>query len=63
MGLSYSEVDMPYIREICERIKKSGNMEKCVWHFEEFDSVERCNEFKKKITKVGYNGSYAGFKM
>lgn len=63
VGLSYSEVDMPYIREICERIKKSGNMEKCVWHFEEFDSVERCNEFKKKITKVGYNGSYAGFKM
>ena len=50
VGLSYSEVDMPYIREICERIKKSGIMEKCVWYFEEFDSVERRNEFKKKIT-------------
>lgn len=63
VGFSYSDVDMPYIRAICEKIKKSGNMKKCVWYFEEFDSVERRNEFKKKITKVGYNGSYAGFKM
>lgn len=63
VGLSYSDVDMPYIQEICHRIKKSGNMEKCVWHFEEYDSVARQNEFKNKVSGVGYRGSYSQFKM
>lgn len=63
VGLSYSDVDMPYIKEICDRIRKSGKMKACVWYFEEYDSVERRNEFKKKITEAGYNGNYATFRM
>ena len=63
VGLSYSNVDMPYIREICDRIRKSKKIKECMWYFEEYDSTERRNEFKRKITEAGYNGSYAEFRM
>ncbi|RGW38089.1 hypothetical protein DWV78_13205 [Agathobacter rectalis] len=54
---------MPYIREICDRIRKSKKIKECMWYFEEYDSTERRNEFKRKITEAGYNGSYAEFRM
>lgn len=63
VGLSYSNVDMPYIMEICDRIRKSGKMRECVWYLEEYDSVERRNEFKMKIIDAGYNGNFSHFKM
>ena len=49
---------MPYVKEICDRLRKSSR-----WYLEEYDSVERRNEFKRKITKVGYSGNFAEFKM
>ena len=63
IGMSYSDVDMPYIREICKRIRKSGSMEKGVWSFEEYDPPERRNIFKKKVTRAGYTGTYSGFRI
>lgn len=63
VGLSYSDVDMPYIKEICDRISKSGKMKESTWYLEEYDSIECRNEFKRKITEAGYSGNYAKFKM
>ncbi len=63
VGLSYSDVDMPYVKEICDRLRKSKKMRASRWYLEEYDSVERRNEFKRKITKVGYSGNFAEFKM
>ena len=63
VGLSYSSVDMPYIREICDRIRKSKKIKESIWYLEEYDSTERRNEFKRKITEAGYNGRYAEFRM
>ena len=42
---------------------KSKKIKECMWYFEEYDSTERRNEFKRKITEAGYNGSYAEFRM
>ena len=63
VGLSYSDVDMPYVKEICDRLRKSKKMRASMWYLEEYDSVERRNEFKRKITKVRYSGNFAEFKM
>ena len=63
VGLSYSDVDMPYVKEICDRLRKSKKMRASRWYLEEYDSVERRNEFKRKITKVRYSGNFAEFKM
>ena len=49
--------------EICDRIRKSKKIKECMWYFEEYDSTKRRNEFKRKITEAGYNGSYAEFRM
>ena len=54
---------MPYVKEICDRLRKSKKMRASRWDLEEYDSVERRNEFKRKITKVGYSGNFAEFKM
>lgn len=63
VGFSYSDVDMPYIQEICKRLEKSGEIENCVWHFEEYDLGERESEYRKKISGAGYTGKYSNFRM
>lgn len=63
IGFSYSDVDMPYIREICEKMDKSGSMDKCIWYFEKYDSPERRDMFEKKVKAAGYTGNFSGFKM
>ena len=37
---------MPYVKEICDRLRKSKKMRASRWYLEEYDSVERRNEFK-----------------
>lgn len=52
-----------FVGEICDRIRKSKKIKESIWYLEEYDSTERRNEFKRKITEAGYNGRYAEFRM
>lgn len=55
-GFSYSDVDMPYIAEICKRLSKDST-----WHFNDYDSP-RHPEYHDKVRKCGFGGKFSSFK-
>ena len=57
-GFSYSDVDMPYMKEICKRL---GN--KVIWSFNNHDSEERISDFEGKLREAGFSGSFDRFEV
>lgn len=58
-GFSFSEVDMTYIKKICERIDSKD----ATWFLSDYNkSIER-NEFIKKICSHGFKGSFKIFSI
>ena len=50
-GFSYGEVDLPYIRKICEYISNTTE-----WYIHSYPSEKEKNIFKDEIRKCGFNG-------
>ena len=53
-GFSFSDIDIIYIQEICNRIDSS----KISWYFNDFDSEQKISCYKSKVLKCGFNGSF-----
>lgn len=58
-GFSFSDVDLPYINDICGCLKTKN----IVWHLSDFDSKEKQEEFKKKIRNCGFEGEFESFSI
>lgn len=58
-GFSFSEVDLPYIRDICKAIDTS----KIVWHLSDFDSMETREKYKHRIVECGFSGEFTIFSI
>ena len=56
-GFSFSEVDMPYIRDIC----KSIDTLKITWHLSDFDTKEKQEEYKRRIIACGFRGKFTTY--
>lgn len=58
-GFSFSEVDLPYIRDICKAIDTS----KIVWHLSDFDSKEKRDEYEHRLISCGFQGKFTTFSI
>lgn len=56
-GFSFSEVDLPYIEEICQKI----NTENMTWYLNNFNEEEERRTYKEKIKKCGFKGNFGIF--
>lgn len=56
-GFSYSEVDLPYIKKICESISSTAE-----WYIHSYPSEKEKNIFKDMIRQCGYNGVIKEFR-
>lgn len=54
-GFSFSEVDLVYIKEICQ-----STTENTTWYLHEFDKA-KCVEIQRKIRENGYKGKFNFF--
>ncbi|WP_257152566.1 bacteriophage abortive infection AbiH family protein [Bacillus sp. AFS059628] len=59
IGFSFSEVDLIYIRRICE----ACNTEKCTWYLFDYRYDETEEEYKRKIREAGFKGEFDIFSM
>ena len=53
-GFSFSDVDLPYIRKICDSL----NTKNIVWWLNEDDSISKREEYKKIRIKCGVEGDF-----
>ncbi|MBC3803347.1 hypothetical protein GH808_02690 [Acetobacterium fimetarium] len=53
-GFSFSPVDEIYIKEICSKLPT----ESITWYLNNYDEIEKINEYKKTICSCGFNGSF-----
>ncbi|WP_369361794.1 AbiH family protein [Priestia megaterium] len=58
-GFSFSEVDLPYIEEICKKIKT----ENITWYLNDFNDEEEREMYKEKIKKCGFKGEFEIFSV
>lgn len=58
-GFSFSKVDIPYIKKICENMKTKN----LVWHLSDFENEETKEEFKKSIKVAGFKGKFSEFHL
>ncbi|MBY0125102.1 bacteriophage abortive infection AbiH family protein [Bacillus subtilis] len=56
-GFSFSDVDLPYIREIC----KTLDTRSITWFLNDFNYEETAEEFKRKIKECGFEGQFSVF--
>lgn len=56
-GFSFSEVDLPYIEEICKVLET----EKVTWHLSGYDCKKRRSCFIKRIKQCGFKGTFEIF--
>ncbi|MCC3866900.1 bacteriophage abortive infection AbiH family protein [Terrisporobacter mayombei] len=56
-GFSFSEVDLPYIQEICRRIDTTN----LIWYLSSYDSEEEIKKYRDKIEKCGFKGIFKEF--
>lgn len=50
-GFSFSNVDKPYIQEICYELSQNHNV---IWWLHDYDSNERREEFVKVLRDCGF---------
>lgn len=55
-GFSFSDVDMVYVKEICN----ASSTENIIWYIHDYDS-EKFAEFKEKIINCGFKGKFDMF--
>lgn len=58
-GFSFSEVDLPYINEICKKM----NTKNIIWFLSDFESENTREEYKDKIIKCGFKGAFREFNI
>lgn len=58
-GFSFSEVDLPYIREICKNINTANT----TWYLSDYESEMIRNNFIQSITNCGFEGDFALFSI
>ena len=58
-GFSFSEVDLPYIKHICNCLDTSN----ITWFLNNFDNEDKINEFKQIISKCGFKGKFDTFSV
>lgn len=61
LGFSFSDVDMPYIKKICDELKRENNVKKMTWFINPYGRNKRkeiCEELhmRKCIWKAGFRG-------
>ncbi|BBI34943.1 bacteriophage abortive infection AbiH family protein [Cohnella abietis] len=56
-GFSFSDVDLPYIR----KIRESTDTTHVVWYLSRFGKAEEHEEYKTKIRKCGFKGTFDWF--
>ncbi|MCL2721681.1 MAG: bacteriophage abortive infection AbiH family protein [Treponema sp.] len=57
-GFSFGDVDMPYIKKICQSIRNTTGV---TWHFNDFRIEEHRALYEDKIRKIGFNGKFDKF--
>lgn len=63
IGWSYSKVDLPYVRALCERILENKNRSKITWNIEDYPGEDKIDEYKRLIQKCGYTGEFSTFSI
>ncbi|MGG3032962.1 bacteriophage abortive infection AbiH family protein [Bacillus stercoris] len=58
-GFSFSDVDLPYIREICKRL----DTENLTWFLNDYNYEETGELFKNKIKECGFKGEFSVFSV
>ncbi|MCY8318784.1 bacteriophage abortive infection AbiH family protein [Bacillus vallismortis] len=58
-GFSFSDVDLPYISEICKRL----DTENITWYLNDFKYEETGELFKNKIKECGFKGEFSVFSI
>ncbi len=58
-GFSYSSVDIPYIKLICQLISGKN----CQWIFNDYDSSERIDKYKSILRNYGFSGAFSTFRV
>lgn len=56
-GFSFSDVDKPYIKIVCQRLKT----EYATWHFNDFDSKRNLKRYQKSAMGCGFLGRFDFF--
>ena len=56
-GFSFSEVDLPYIKKICEII----NTYRVTWYFNSYDDTYTINTYIKCLKECGFKGKFSIF--
>ena len=58
-GFSFSEVDLIYIKTICEKISNPNVR----WYLNDFDSEKQREEYQNLIIKIGYIGTFGTYSV
>ncbi|MFJ5791037.1 bacteriophage abortive infection AbiH family protein [Lysinibacillus sp. NPDC093197] len=58
-GFSFSEVDLPYIKEICSVLDTKD----ITWYLNDYDSIETRSRFIESIKECGFKGDFAVFNI
>lgn len=53
-GFSFSEVDLPYISELCSRLDTT----QMTWHLNDYEEESVRKKYKNKIRKCGFEGKF-----
>lgn len=58
-GFAFAEVDMPYMKKICDSI----NTQNIIWWLDNHSGIERRKEYQKKLRNCGFQGDFRTFTM
>ena len=58
-GFSFSDVDLPYIKKICEVI----NTENITWFLNDYEDDTTRDEYMSRIRRCGYEGEFSVFSL
>ncbi len=60
IGFSFSNVDMPYIKEVLSYLPGAGE-KNITWHLCDFDDDNKKKAFKQKIIEFGFKGKFGDY--
>ncbi|OGX77775.1 MULTISPECIES: bacteriophage abortive infection AbiH family protein [unclassified Exiguobacterium] len=58
-GFSFSDVDLPYIKRVCETV----NTESVTWFLNDFEESIIREEYMNRIRRCGYRGAFSAFSL